>query len=186
MSFSAKRSRVLGHAELFEPVPDLLHCGAASRASCDVPGEHYPIEGVGHFGRGVLRLVMATLAPPGCLCQPLFPRAADRRWYCVEIGLSAPPSRPARAAHAPGLRRLCGALRAKKNAPAASESPAQAVNCYADETLMPGDRRARRNPSGPLPSSRLLAIDCPRLAIITAWVQVDQWAELGPLLPDRD
>ena len=31
---------------------------------------------------------MAALAPPRCPCQPLFRRAADRRWYCVEISLS--------------------------------------------------------------------------------------------------
>ena len=31
MSFSAKRSRVLGHAELFEPVRNLLHRGPHPR-----------------------------------------------------------------------------------------------------------------------------------------------------------
>ena len=33
MSFSAKRCRVLGHAEFFEPVRNLLHCAAALRRS---------------------------------------------------------------------------------------------------------------------------------------------------------
>ena len=48
---------------------------------------------LGHFGRGVLRLVMAALAPPGCLCQPLFPRAADRRRRQEKSAKSA-PTRP--------------------------------------------------------------------------------------------
>ena len=38
----SKALAVLGHAELFEPVPDLLHCGALSRAPCDAPVEDYP------------------------------------------------------------------------------------------------------------------------------------------------
>ena len=38
-----KALRVLGHAELFEPVPDLLHCGAAFSLTF---GRTYPIEGL--------------------------------------------------------------------------------------------------------------------------------------------
>ena len=33
---------VLGHAELFEPVRNLLALRRTSRASCDAPVEHYP------------------------------------------------------------------------------------------------------------------------------------------------
>jgi hypothetical protein len=62
------------------------------------------------------------------------------------------PSRPARAAHAPGptagtrkasappdRSRACA--RSAKTAPAASESPAQGRQFYADETPMRGERR---------------------------------------------
>jgi hypothetical protein len=34
--------RVLRHAELVEPVRNLLHCGALSRAPCDAPVGDYP------------------------------------------------------------------------------------------------------------------------------------------------
>jgi hypothetical protein len=38
----SKTLGVLGHAELFEPVRNLLHCGALSRAPCDAPVRDYP------------------------------------------------------------------------------------------------------------------------------------------------
>jgi hypothetical protein len=41
-SILGKALGVLGHAELFEPLRNLLHCGALSRAPCDAPVEHYP------------------------------------------------------------------------------------------------------------------------------------------------
>jgi hypothetical protein len=34
--------RILGHAELFEPPRNLVHCGALSRAPCDAPVRDYP------------------------------------------------------------------------------------------------------------------------------------------------
>jgi hypothetical protein len=45
----------------------------------------------------------ASTAPPqGVLVRRYFPRRQTVRWRCVEISLSGPPSRLARAAHAPG------------------------------------------------------------------------------------
>ena len=41
-----KALRILGHAELFEPVRNFLHCGAPSHAPCDAAGRRYPIEGL--------------------------------------------------------------------------------------------------------------------------------------------
>jgi hypothetical protein len=55
----------------------------------------------GHFGRGVLRLVMAALAPPGVsLSAAISPGGRPSR-RCVEILGCA--SRPARAAHADAI-----------------------------------------------------------------------------------
>ena len=38
----SKALRILGHSELFEPLRNLLHCGAFSDAPCDAPVEDYP------------------------------------------------------------------------------------------------------------------------------------------------
>jgi hypothetical protein len=110
---------------------------------------------------------MAALAPPGCPCQPLFPRAADRRWYWVEIGLSGSPSRPARAAHAPGPT----AFMRKPSAPQARQRPPRARHRAVNSTptrhpCSATDGAAANSP--PVRSrSRLLAIDFPRLVITT-------------------
>ena len=85
------------------------------------------------------------------------------------VVLKLAPGEPPRP---PGAGRACArtyggyarALRAR-TAPVASESPAQGRQFYADETLMPGDRRGATK-SPPVHSrSRLLAIHSPRLAI---------------------
>ena len=89
-----KTLAVLGHAELFEPVPDLLHCGAASHSPS---GEHIRLRGCRPFR---LRRSATGNGRAGVSLSPRFPRRLDRRWYCVEISLSGRPSRPARAAHA--------------------------------------------------------------------------------------
>ena len=44
-SILGKALGVLGHAELIEPVSNLLHCGAPSCAPCDAAREGYLIEG---------------------------------------------------------------------------------------------------------------------------------------------
>ena len=55
-----------------------------------------------HFGGGVLRLIMAALAPPGCPCQPLFPRAAHR------LAARDVPAAPRGPRMRQDRRRLCG------------------------------------------------------------------------------
>jgi hypothetical protein len=87
------------------------------------------------------------------------------RWCCVEISLSGRPSRPARAAHAPGPTAVMREALRATSAPAASESPAQARQFYADETLIPGDRRGATKSPPVRSRSPLPAIDSPRLAI---------------------
>ena len=60
MSVFSKALRVLGHAELFEPVRDLLHCGAPSHSPS---GEHIRLRGCRPFRlRSVLRAGMARIA----------------------------------------------------------------------------------------------------------------------------
>jgi hypothetical protein len=89
---------------------------------------------------------MAALAPPGCLCQPLFPRAADRRWYCVEISLSG-RAPGARAAHAPGPT----AGTRKASAPPGRSRPwARADGVYAEAL------RATSAPTGPARAAHAL------------------------------
>jgi hypothetical protein len=117
---------------------------------------------------------MAALAPPWCLCQPLFPRAADRRWYCVEISLSGRPGRPARAAHAPGERR----------------SPSRQSSLRKPNT---GRKGTASRELKPVSASRAQSFYAPGSIHLGSLplrhlhrLQVDQWAELGPLLLDRD
>jgi hypothetical protein len=40
--YAARASEALGHAELIEPLSNLSHCGALSRAPCDAPVGDYP------------------------------------------------------------------------------------------------------------------------------------------------
>ena len=128
---------------------------------------------------------MAALAPPGCLCQPQFPRAADRRWYCVEISLSG-RARGARATHAPGpmaFMRKPSALQARQRprssppppcvrAPKPRQRPPRArhraVNSTPTRNPCPAADGAAANSPPVRSRSRLLAIDSPRLTT-TGW-----------------
>ena len=99
---------VLGHAELIEPLRNLLHCGASPRTlRCSGRRLSEP-KALGHFGRGVLRLVMAAWLPPGCLCQPLFPRAAHRAGIVLKLAARDLPAARRGPRVRQDLRRLCG------------------------------------------------------------------------------
>jgi len=63
---------------------------------------------------------VTALAPPGCLCQPLFLPAADRRWRCVEV---SPGDVPA-ARRGPRMRQPIAAPRAgEPSAPKPRQRP---------------------------------------------------------------
>jgi hypothetical protein len=143
------------------------------------------------LARGVLRLVMPRWLPQGVFVSRYFPRRQTVAG--VVLKLAPETSQPARGPrmrqgrrpealraktapagpHGPPMRqdrrRLCGALRAK-TAPAASESPTQARKFYADETLMPGDRRGATKSPPVCCRSPLPAIDSPRLVITNYWL----------------
>jgi hypothetical protein len=121
---------------------------------------------------------MAALAPPGCLRQPLFPRAADRCWYCVEISLSDVPA----ARRGPRMRQGRGgdpvaSKKTRQQPPLAQHRPEGAAS---ERLKLVSASRAQSFYSqgsshlGSLPRRHLNRL------------QVDQRAELGPFLADRD
>ena len=111
---------VLGHAELFEPVRNLLHCGAPSHATS---GEDSRMSGRRPFWPSRSATGNGRVGPPKVSYQPLFSPAADRRGRCVEISLSGRPA--VRRGPLMLQDRRGGALRVK-SASAASASATQA------------------------------------------------------------
>ena len=104
----------------------------------------------------------------------------------IVLKLASRDVRPARGPRMRrGRRRLCGALRATIAA-AASESPAQGRQFYADETLMPSDRR--RSGEWPPVRSRspLPAIHLPRLPRELAGLGAGRYAARASAGPIRN
>ena len=115
MSFSVKRSPYSGMPSFSSQSP--ISCTAAHSPAhlAMLRWNIIRTEGAGPFRR-------RRSATGNGRAGSLFPPAADRRWYCVEISLSERPGRPARAAHAPGPT----AVIRKPSAPQARQQPPQA------------------------------------------------------------
>ena len=163
MSFSAKRSPYSGMPSFSRKSP--ISCTAAHSPAhlAMLRWNIIRTEGAGLFRR-------RRSATGNGRAGSLFPPAADRRWYCVEISLSGRPGRPARAAHAPGPTAVSG----KPSAPKPRQRPPRARHRAVNSTLTrrpcpATDGAAAKSP--PVRSrSRLLVVDSPRLVItITGW-----------------